>query len=432
MGKQFIIKGGKPLKGIIEARGAKNACFPILAATLLTDEECQIDNIPLIEDVFRFLEILESLGKKISWKGRRTIVVEENKVSGSKNLREDLIRKFRGSVLLLGPLLAKREKIRLPQPGGCLIGARPISTHLDAFSQLGIKIETKVFKEGEYFQLEVGKDIKKEVILNEFSVTATENILLFASAIPQETVIKIADCDYEVQELIKFLTKMGAKIEAIGPHSFSIKGDRRLKGVRHKLLNDPIEAGTFILMAAATKSEIVVKNVELSFLELVLKRLRDFGLPLEIIDDHTVKVKRWVSLKMEKVQALPYPGIPTDLLPLFGVLATQTEGTSLLHDPLYEGRLHYLNELNKMGAQIIFADPHRAIVNGPTVLRGVTVDSPDLRGGASLIVGALIAEGKTVINNIYQIDRGYERIEERLQKLGADIKRVAQKSKPET
>ncbi|MEA3452968.1 MAG: UDP-N-acetylglucosamine 1-carboxyvinyltransferase [Patescibacteria group bacterium] len=424
MTEQFIINGGKRLGGTIEARGAKNACFPILAATLLTDQECQIDNIPLIEDVFLLLEILESLGKEITWTGKRSVLIKEKIAPDPSKIRMDLIAKFRGSVLLFGPLLARCGKIKFAQPGGCLIGARPISTHLDAFEQLGVSVKIKEAKKGEYFELEVSKKPKDKVILNEFSVTATENILSFASKYNHKTTIKIADCDYGVQDLIRFLEKMGAKIETKGSHMFLITGKKKLSGAKHKLINDPIEAGTFILMAAATRSELTIKNVEIPFLELMLKRLKDFALPVEIKDKNVVQIKPWVYLKMEKVQALPYPGIPTDLLPLFGVLATQTEGTTLLHDPLYEGRLRYLDELNKMGAQIIFADPHRAIVNGPTELRGVVVNSPDLRGGASLIIGALIAKGQTTINNIYQIDRGYERLEERLEKIGAKIKRI--------
>ncbi len=424
MAEQFIINGGKRLRGTIEARGAKNACFPILAATLLTDQECLIENIPLIEDVFLLLEILESLGKEISWTGKRSITIKEKTAPNPDKIREDLVAKFRGSVLLFGPLLARCGKIKFPQPGGCLIGARPISTHLDAFSQLGVSVKVKESEKGEYFNLEISKKPKDKVILNEFSVTATENVLSFASAYSHKTIVKIADCDYGVQDLIRFLEKMGAKIEAVGSHSFAITGKKKLSGAKHKLINDPIEAGTFILMAAATRSQLIVKNVEIPFLEFMLKRLKDFGLPVEITGKNLVKIKPWVYLKMEKIQALPYPGIPTDLLPLFGVLATQTEGTTLLHDPLYEGRLRYLDELNKMGAQIIFADPHRAIVNGPTQLRGVVVKSPDLRGGASLIVGALIAKGQTIIDNIYQIDRGYERVEERLEKIGAKIKRI--------
>lgn len=424
MAEQFIINGGKHLKGTIEARGAKNACFPILAATLLTEKECIIDNIPLIEDVFLLIEILKSSGKEVEWIKKRTLRISQKTRLDTKKIDQKLISKLRGSVLLLGPLLVKCGVVRFAQPGGCVIGARPISTHLDVFSQLGVNIGEEVMEKAEYFRFEFKNKPADEIILNEFSVTATENALLFASALPKKTIIKAADCDYSTQELVKFLNKMGAKIKMFGSHNFSVIGKKVLSGAKHKILNDPIEAGTFILMAAATRSDIIVKNVEISYLEFPLKRLRDFGLPIEIIGKDKVRVKAWANFKMEKIQAMPYPGIPTDLLPLFGVLATQTEGTTLLHDPLYDGRLRYLNELNKMGAQIIFADPHRAIINGPTVLRGVIVDSPDLRGGASLIVGALLAKGETVINNIYQIDRGYERIEERLQKLGADIRRV--------
>lgn len=420
---KFIIKGGKTLKGEIEARGAKNATFPILAATLLTDEKCVIDNIPLIKDVFNFIEILKTLGKEVEWLGERKIEIKgvTKKPSGKT---EELIKKLRGSVLIIGPLLARFKEINLPQPGGCLIGARPISTHLDAFKQLGVDIEVKVYKDREYFSMKLGKEVNNKVVLNEFSVTGTENVILFASLLDQKTAIYIADCDYESQELIKFLTQMGVEIEEASSHVFKVKGSKKLKGAEQKIMDDPIEAGTFVLMAAATKSELIIKNVEVKYLELPLKRLKDFGLSLEIVDESTVQVKPWAELKMAKVQALPYPGVPTDLLPLFGVLATQTEGTTLIHDPLYEGRLRYLNELNKMGAQIIFADPHRAIINGPTNLRGVEVESPDLRGGASLIVGALLAKGETKIHNVFQIDRGYEKIEERLQKIGADIRRV--------
>jgi len=420
MAEKFIINGGKTLKGEIETRGAKNAAFPVLAATLLTDDVCVIDNIPLIKDILLFMEILKTLGKQVEWLGERKIKIQGKLKKPSKKT-EELIKKLRGSVLLIGPILARLGEFNLPQPGGCLIGSRPISTHLDAFKQLGAEISVKADKDREYFEIRIEDKPKNKVILNEFSVTATENVILFSSFFKKETIIKIADCDYEIQELKSFLERMGAEIEEISSHCYSIKGGN-LKGTEHRIINDPIEAGTFILMAAATKSDLIVKDVEVEYLELVIKRLKDFGLPIEV-QGNNVKVKPWAVLRMEKVQALPYPGIATDLLPLFGVLATQTEGTTLIHDPLYEGRLRYLNELNKMGAQIIFADPHRAIINGPTELRGVDVDSPDLRGGASLIVGALLANGQTTINNIGQIDRGYERIEERLKKIGADIKR---------
>lgn len=420
MSEKFIIKGGKSLKGVIETRGAKNAVFPILAATLLTDKECIIENLPLIEDVFRMIEILESIGAKVSWIGERVLKIKAQDLALSK-IRKDLISALRGSVLFYGPLLARFGKVTLPQPGGCIIGARPISTHLDAFSQLGVKI----IPGKDFFTLKLEKPIKERVvILNEFSVTATENILLFASLFPTKTTIKIADVDYQVQELIKFLKKMGVKAKEVSSHTIIIQGKRKLNGVRHRLIYDPIEAGTFMITAAATKGNVLVKNVELSFLTLLFKKLKDAGVPLEVVSPKSVRVRPWKVLKIDKIQTLPYPGIHTDFQSAFGVLATQAQGSTLIHDPLYEGRLKYLEELNKMGAKIFFADPHRAIITGPTQLFGAELGPLDLRGGAALIIAGLLAKGQTIIENIYQIDRGYEKIEERLQGLGADIKRV--------
>ncbi len=419
MPEKFIINGGKPLRGEIEVRGAKNAAFPILAATLLTPEVCEISNLPLIEDVFRMLEIMKSMGSQISWKGERTVRIE-NKHLDPLKAREDLIGLLRGSVLFLGPLLARFGNVNFPRPGGCVIGARPIDTHLDGFKQLGVKIT----KNGKKYLFKKSQARSGNVVLNEFSVTATENLILFTSSLSGRTVIKIADGDYQVRELAKFLNKMGVKVEGAGTHEIIIKGCSKLRGVRHRLINDPVEAGTFILTAAATRGNVLVKNVEVDFLELPLKKLKDFGVPYKIINRNAVRVLPWRKLKIDKIQSLPYPGIPSDLQSAFGVLATQAEGPTLIHDPLYEGRLKYLEELNKMGARIYFADPHRAIINGPNRLLGRELDSFDLRGGAALIIAGLIAKGKTIINNIYQVDRGYERIEERLQKLGADIKRI--------
>lgn len=421
---KFIIRGGRPLQGVVKVGGAKNAAFPVLAATLLTDQECQISNLPLIEDVFRMLEILKSMGAEVSWQQDRTIKIKTKDVDPSK-IKEDLVLLLRGSVLLLGPLLARFGRVRIPQPGGCIIGVRPIDTHLDAFRQLGIKTELG----DKHFELTLNRFSNNQtVILNEFSVTATENIILFASLNPGKTVIKTADIDYQVQELAKFLREMGVKIKGIGTHTLTVEGSKKLKGVKHGLIYDPIEAGTFILTAAATRGKVLVRNVELPFLEFPLKKIKDFGVPFEIIHQRgrrgSVKISPWKSLRMDKIQSLPYPGIPSDLQSAFGVLATQAKGSTLIHDPLYEGRLKYLEELTKMGAEIYFADPHRAVVNGPTQLYGQDIKSLDLRGGAALIIAGLVAKGKTTIGNIYQIDRGYEKIEERLQKLGADIKRV--------
>lgn len=419
MSQKFVIKGNKKLEGEIEVRGSKNAAFPIIMASLLTDEDCIIDNIPLIEDVQRVFDILESMGVKVEWLNERKVKVNAKDLDPGK-IREDIVRRLRGSILLFSVLLARFGEARLPQPGGCIIGARPISTHLDGFSQLGIKVTPEVNK----LHLETKIKEPGEVILNEFSVTGTCNIMLYATALKGKTIIKGADQDYQVQELAKVLNQMGAEVNILPEHGIEIKGGEKLKGFECSLIPDPIEAGTFILMAVAAKSKILVKNVPAKYLEYTLKRLRDFGVLWEMPQEDQVLILPSHNVKLEKLKALPYPGLPTDLLPLFGVLSTQLAGSTLLHDPLYEGRLKYLEELNKMGANIIFADPHRAIVNGPTPLFGVDIASPDLRGGASLIIGALIATGTTTISNIYQVDRGYEKLDERLRKIGADIQRV--------
>jgi len=420
MSEKFVIHGGKSLQGSIDVRGAKNAAFPILAATLLTDEECLIENMPLIEDVFKMLEILQSMGAKISWIGERTLKIQTKDIDPLR-INQKLILKLRGSVLFLGPLLSRFGKIKLAQPGGCIIGVRSIDTHLDAFLQLGAEISV-----GEnYFTVSLKNPPKeRSVILNEFSVTATENLMLYSSLIPNKIAIKNDDADYQVQELARFLQKIGVKISGAGTHHMMIEGKKKLKGAKHRLLPDPIEAGTFVLIAAATKGNVLLKNIDVRFLEFFLKRLKDFGVPLKIISKDSLKVEPWKTLKMDKIQSLPYPGMPSDLLSAFGVLATRSQGLTLLHDPLYEGRLKYLEELNKMGAKIIFCDPHRAVIEGPTQLYGRELNTTDLRGGAALIIAGLIAKGQTTVNNVYQIDRGYEKIEERLNGLGADIKRI--------
>ncbi|OHA63564.1 MAG: UDP-N-acetylglucosamine 1-carboxyvinyltransferase [Candidatus Wildermuthbacteria bacterium RIFCSPHIGHO2_01_FULL_48_25] len=422
--EKFVIQGHKPLKGSIETYGAKNAAFPLLAATILTKQDCVIKNLPLIEDVFRTIELLQSMGAKVEWIGKREVLVNTRNINPLK-INKDLVLRFRGAILFFGPLLSRFGKVELPQPGGCIIGARPIDTHLDAFSQLGVRI-TK--KPKQVFRLEFSGELKvREVVLNEFSVTATQNMLLFAAGIPGNVVVKIADQDYQMQELSRVLSKMGARVSLVGAHAVSVSGKKTLKGFKHSLMYDPIEAGTFIILGLLSKGEITVKNVEVRFLELFLKKLKDFGAQFTITPKARglahITIAGPQSLVIDKVQSFIYPGVHSDLQSPLGVLATQTKGSTLLHDPLYEGRLKYLEELSKMGAEVYLTDPHRAIINGPTKLRGTDLGSFDLRGGAALIIAGLIAKGQTTISNIYQVDRGYEKIEERLQKLGADITR---------
>ena len=422
--EKLVIFGKKKIEGEVSVFGAKNAAFPVFVSALLTDKDCIIDNVPLIEDVFRLLEIFESMKVKVEWIGKRKIKINAKNLDPSK-INYDIVLKFRGAVLLLGVLLARFGKATLPQPGGCIIGVRPINTHLDAFAQLGVKIEEKNKK----FKLIAPEKIKDNVIiLDELSVTTTSNIMLYASSINEEITIKVADGDYPNQELAKVLKKMGVKISGAGQHTLKIKGTKNLKGFKHFLMYDPIEAGTFIILALSAKGNVLVKNVEYPFLEFPLKKLEDCGAKFEIKNKKGNRVDVQVypskNMKIKKIQSLPFPGFPSDLLSVLGVLATQTRGVTLIHDPLYEGRLKYLDGLTKMGADVFFSDPHRATINGITKLYGADLGSFDLRGGAALIVAALIAEGKTTIKNVYQIDRGYEKIEERLIKLGADIKRT--------
>lgn len=427
MPEKFIIKGGKRLKGEIEVLGAKNAALPILAATILTKKDCIISNLPLIEDVFLMMRILEDMGAKISWQGKRKIKINTSDINPSK-IKDDSVKKFRGSILLLGPLAARFGYIKLRLPGGCMIGARPIDSHLDGFLKLG----AKVFQNSKFCSVDF-KGVRKfpsEIILKDLSVTATENILMALASVPSKVHIKIAASDYQVQDLCRFLKKSGASINYSGFNDILIKGKKELSGVSHKLIYDPIEAGTFIMAGVLTGGHIMVKNVEIDHLAFFLEKIKEFGAKFKIHKKDnqsqvTVEVLPTSELNAcSKVQVLPPPGLYADFQPLFGLLATQSRGTTLIHDPLYEARFKYITELKRMGAKAKVLDPHRVLVTGPTQLQSTQIQSFDLRAGATLILASLIAKGESVLNEAYQVDRGYERIEKRLQKLGADIKRV--------
>lgn len=423
MPEKFVINGGNPLKGEIEVRGSKNAATPILAATLLTDQPCIIDNIPLVEDVFRMIEILEDLGADVEWLDKRKIRVQAKKITSNiKN--KSLVAKMRSSVLIIGPLLARLGMAEINKPGGCIIGVRPIDVHLNAFRDLGVIIDHT----NDFYSLKTDEIKGGHIVLDEFSVTATENVMMAAALCSNKTIIDLAACEPHVQDLAVFLKKMGVRIKGEGTHTIEIIGNKELKGAKHKIQYDYVEAGTYILMASTVGGCVTVKNTPVGSLQLLLKNLKSFGANVEIIDNETVLVKESSNMRMDSIQALPYPGIPTDLQSMFGVLATQTIDSTLIHDPLYEGRLKYLEELNKMGAKIIVCDPHRAIISGPTQLYGTDLKTFDLRGGAALISAGLTAKGTTTIYNMEQIDRGYERIEERLQGIGAQIKRIISES----
>jgi UDP-N-acetylglucosamine 1-carboxyvinyltransferase len=414
MSEKFVIEGKKKLEGEIEVRGSKNAAGPLLAATLLTDEECLIDNLPRISDIFNLLEILKEMGADVEWVDERKIRIKAGGKVDPEKMDFEKISKTRISVLLIGALLPRFKEFKISRPGGDRIGLRPITTHLMALKELGVDIK----EESDFYYFKSEKLIGKEIILPEFSVTATENLI-----IAEKTIIKGAACEPSVQNLGEMLNSMGAKIEGIGTHTLKIQGVEKLKGVSVEVIPDRIEAGTFIVTAALTPGKVEIKNIKSEHLDLFLAKLKEIGVSFEKFDN-LIKVRFSPDLRAVKVQALPYPGFPTDLLPLIIPLLTQAQGKSLVHDPLYENRLNYIHELRKMRADIEIVDPHRAFVFGKTPLEGLKIESWDIRAGASLIVAGLIAQGKTTIGNIEQIDRGYEKIEERLQKIGANIKRV--------
>ncbi|EKE15839.1 MAG: UDP-N-acetylglucosamine 1-carboxyvinyltransferase [uncultured bacterium] len=416
---KFIINGGKKLSGTIDVHGSKNAAAPIIAATLLTKKPCVISNIPLIEDIYRFLEIIESMGAKVEWLEERTVKITAENIDVEK-IDYELVKKIRMSILLLGSLSARFEKFKLANPGGCKIGKRPLGTHFNALYEMGVEVN----QDEKNYLVDSGKKKSTKIVLREFSVTATEIAMMLAAALPGKTVIKIAAAEPHVEDLGNFLIKMGAKIKGLGTHTIEIEGTNELSGAEHCVISDANEAATFLIMGVATRSPIKVRGAREENLDLVLEKLREMGANF-VISENEIEVVPVEKIKaLGKIDARIYPGIPTDDQALFGVLATQAEGETLIFDTLFEGRFSYVTEIEKMGAKAKVLNPHQTVITGPTQLSGDIITSYDLRAGASLILAALLAKGGTVINEIYQVDRGYEKIEERLQKLGADIKRV--------
>lgn len=417
----FEIKGGKRLYGSIEVRGSKNATTPILAATLLTKEPCTISNIPLIEDVFRMLEIISGLGASVDWLSERTVKICAKNIDPAR-LDVSLVKQLRSSILLLGSLSARFDSFTFHHPGGCVIGKRPVGTHFDALEKMGVHI-TNV--DEKTYAINAKKRKPADVVLREFSVTATENAMMLAAGLPGKTTIKIAAAEPHVEDLGRFLISMGVDIKGLGTHTLEIIGKKRPSGAKHEIIPDANEAATFLIMGVATKSPILVKNAREENLDLVLEKLREFGADFKI-EKNSIKVIPAKNLKaIEKIDMRIYPGIPSDIQAPLGVLATQAKGDTMIFDTLYEGRFNYIGELEKMGAHAKVLNPHQAVISGPKKLRGGAIKSFDLRAGASLIIAALCADGTSTIEEIYQVDRGYEKIEERLQKLGADIKRIA-------
>ena len=414
---RMLIRGGRKLKGEVKIGGAKNAALPLIASTLLLKGETHLKNVPRLTDVLALLEILQSMGAQVEWTGEHELTVNTDDVD-PKKLDKVKMKRLRGSVLLLGPMLSRFKKIAVPEPGGCAIGNRPIDEHLSALGALGARIDTD--EEGCLF-MEAKVLRGAYVILSEFSVTATENLVMASVMAQGHTSIRLAAAEPHVQELCRYLVKGGAKIKGIGTHELEIEGVASLKAPKTwTIMPDTTEIGTFAVAAALTKGEIDISPVVPAHLDALRVKLSKIGIRYELEGRH-LRVQGVGRMEAFKLQSMIYPGFPTDLQALFGLVATQCHGTSLIHDPLFESRLGYINELIKMGANAVIADPHRVIITGPTPLRGTEIRSLDLRAGATMVLAGLIAEGETVIHDAEIVYRGYEALDARLRDLGADL-----------
>ncbi len=414
----LVIEGGHQLKGRINIPGSKNAATPILAACLLTQEECVIHNVPDISDVAKMLELLRQLGVSVKQTGSTVLVRAQNVTL--QQLDRKLIKAMRSSLLLFGPLLARLGEVKLPEPGGCIIGRRPLDAHLQGLAQLGVAISSK---DDSYVLQVVAKLTGAHIVLPEFSVTATENVLMAAVGAVGQTIIDTAATEPHVQDLCNFLVAMGARIHGIGTHHLVVDGVTEFRGTTHTLIPDSTEAGTWAVLGAVGKGELSIGPIIPAHLDLPLLKLKLIGVDYRIDGDSLV-VNSGHHIKSFKLQTMPYPGFPTELQAPFAILATQASGSSLIHDPLYEVRMNHIAELIKMVADAVNADPNRVIISGPTPLYGREIRSFDLRAGATLIIAALIAQGETIIHDVEVVDRGYEKIVERLQAVGAHIKRL--------
>jgi len=419
MQDKFLIKGGLPLSGKIEISGYKNSAGACLAAVLLSEEPSIIDNLPQVTDVLDQIEILKEMGAKIEWINSKKIKISPINLNPER-VPNQLFEKMRVSVLLIGSLLARFKQCRVPHPGGDKIGLRPISTHIQALKDFGINVK----EEGEFYFFESPQHLEgKRIVLKEFSVTATEIIMMLASLAKGKTIIELAAAEPQVQDLGRFLRKMGVKIEGLGTHTITIEGKEKLVGAEFRISSDLLEAGTFLIAFALTEGRGELENVNPEHLTMFLEKMKEIGVNFEV-SENEILVKPSSRFSPVKVQVLPYPGFPTDLQPQISVLLTQAEGKSLIHEPLYENRFQYLQELRKMGADIEITDPHRALIFGKRELVGNKITALDIRSGAALILAGLASKGETLIENISQIERGHEKIEEKLKKLGARIERV--------
>lgn len=432
----FIIEGGHQLKGEITPQGAKNEVLQILCAVLLTPEKVIIENIPAIIDVNKLIQLLINFGVKVTQLGRSSYAFQADEVNlaylNSDQFKVDG-KGLRGSIMLVGPLLARFGKGSIPRPGGDKIGRRRLDTHFEGLIKLGAKFN---YNREDHFYTVEAKSLKgTKMLLDEASVTGTANIVMAAVLANGITTIYNAACEPYLQQLCSMLNRMGAKISGIGSNLLTIEGVDALKGTTHRILPDMIEIGSWIGLAAMTKSELTIKNVQWEFLGQIPAVFRKLGLTIEqkgddlYIPAHTegYEIQNYIDGSILTVADAPWPGFTPDLLSIILVVATQARGNVLIHQKMFESRLFFVDKLIDMGAKIILCDPHRAAVTGhdfQSQLKAATLTSPDIRAGISLLIAALSANGTSTIHNIEQIDRGYELIVERLQKIGAKIQRV--------
>jgi len=433
--QSFHVIGGNKLNGELQPQGAKNECLQIISATLLSEEKITIHNVPDIIDVRKLISLIKGLGVTVTKLNDSSYTFQAKDIDlvyfASSEYQTEA-RKIRGSVMLLGPLLARFKKAFLPKPGGDKIGRRRLDTHFNGFTELGAKF---VFNEKEDTYFLEGENLKGNYIhMDEISVTGTANIVMAAVLTPGVTSIYNAACEPYLQQLTKMLVRMGAKIQGIGSNFLKIEGVSSLGGTVHTILPDMIEIGSFIGLAAMTQSNIRIKNCQIPELGIIPKTFQKLGIQLEFDNDDIVvphqdnyEIQSFIDGSIMTVYDAPWPGFTPDLMSILLVTAIQAKGSILIHQKMFESRLFFVDKLIDMGAQIILCDPHRATVIGidrKFPLRGIQMSSPDIRAGVSLLIAALSAEGKSVIHNIHQIDRGYQNIDGRLRALGADIVRV--------
>jgi UDP-N-acetylglucosamine 1-carboxyvinyltransferase len=430
----FTIEGGSSLKGELEPQGAKNEALQILCATLLTDQNVRIENVPEISDVLKLIEILGNMGVEVERIEKGTYRFNASKVNTDFLKSPEYAKKassLRGSIMIIGPLLARFGKGFIPQPGGDKIGRRRVDTHFIGLQKLGASFQFDTAKQ--WYSVTASKLKGAYMLLDEASVTGTANILMAAVLAEGTTTIYNAACEPYLQQLSKMLVSMGAKISGIGSNLITIEGVTSLTGCTHRILPDMIEVGSFIGLAAMTDSDITITNAGVEHLGIIPASFRQLGIKMEQNGDNLVikgnrhyEIESYIDGSIMTISDAPWPGLTPDLLSVFLVVATQAKGSVLIHQKMFESRLFFVDKLIDMGAQIILCDPHRATViglNRTHCLRGTKMSSPDIRAGIALLIAAMSAKGKSVIENIEQIDRGYESIDERLNLLGAKISR---------